>query len=410
MAVVRIDGRDIYLGRYGSDESKEKYLRIISEWNLTGIVPEPAPKPTEAPAAPTVEARLTIDELVDAFDRHGETYYRHPDGTPTGEMQNFKLAVRPLRDLFGSTAAEDFGPNNLKLVRQRMIDTDLSRGVINARIKRIVMIFRYGVENELLPRDAALALREVKSLAKGRTKARETEPVKPVPYEHVDAVLPHVAPQIRAMIELQRLTGMRSDELTSMRTGDIDRSGKVWCYTPRRHKTDYHGHERPIFLGPAAQAIVKPWLKADPDAFLFSPGEAREQRFAEMRARRKSKVQPSQRNRKKAAPKHRPGVRYTTHTYYFAIRRGCQRAFPHPTLSGVPEKDLTPEQRKELAAWTPPESWHPHQLRHGLATRIRRDYGLDAAAVTLGHASLEAAQVYDEKDRQRAAQIMAEIG
>jgi integrase len=410
LAVVRIDGRDIYLGRYNSPESREKYWRIVSELKLTGTVPRTAPKPAVAATTPAGETRLAIDELLDAFDRHGELHYRHPDGTPTGEMANFKHALRPLRQLYGSTAAEDFGPLKLKLVRQRMIDSGLSRGVINARIKRIVMVFAFGVENELLPKDAALALREVKSLARGRTPARETEPVKPVPDEHVNAVLPHVAPQVRAMVELQRRTGMRSGEVTSMRTGDIDRTVKVWCYAPRRHKNEHHDHQRSIFLGPAAQAILKPWLKADPDAFLFSPGEAREQRFADMRAHRKSKVQPSQHNRRKADAKRRPGVRYTTHTYYFAIRRGCQRAFPHPTLSRVPRKKLTSEQRKELAAWCPPESWHPHQVRHTVATRIRRDYGVDAAAVTLGHSSLEAAQIYAEKDHQRAAQIMAEIG
>ena len=31
-AVVRIDGRDHYLGRYGSPESHEEYERCIAEW------------------------------------------------------------------------------------------------------------------------------------------------------------------------------------------------------------------------------------------------------------------------------------------------------------------------------------------------------------------------------------------
>ncbi|WP_417847300.1 hypothetical protein [Thalassoglobus sp.] len=51
----------------------------------------------------------------------------------------------------------------------------------------------------------------------GRTEARETEPVKPVADEHVDAVLPHVAPQDAAMVQLQPLTGMRPREVVMLR-------------------------------------------------------------------------------------------------------------------------------------------------------------------------------------------------
>ncbi|SIO27745.1 hypothetical protein SAMN05444166_3419 [Singulisphaera sp. GP187] len=32
LAVVRIDGRDVYLGKYGSSESWERYARVIAEW------------------------------------------------------------------------------------------------------------------------------------------------------------------------------------------------------------------------------------------------------------------------------------------------------------------------------------------------------------------------------------------
>ena len=33
------------------------------------------------------------------------------------------------------------------------------------------------------------------------------------------------------------------------------------------------------------------------------------------------------------------------------------------------------------------ERWHPHRLRHSAATRIRREHGLEAARVILGHSS-----------------------
>jgi hypothetical protein len=32
LAVVRIDGKDHYLGKYDSPESREKYHRLVAEW------------------------------------------------------------------------------------------------------------------------------------------------------------------------------------------------------------------------------------------------------------------------------------------------------------------------------------------------------------------------------------------
>jgi hypothetical protein len=42
LAVVRIDGRDLYLGKYGSEESREKYRRLVWQWSCN-------PGPPEAP-------------------------------------------------------------------------------------------------------------------------------------------------------------------------------------------------------------------------------------------------------------------------------------------------------------------------------------------------------------------------
>lgn len=86
-------------------------------------------------------------------------------------------------------------------------------------------------------------------------------PFAPFPTPSVEEVLPYCSPQIRAMIELQRLTGMRSGEVVIMRTCDINQSDTVWTYTPTFHKTAYRGHSRVVFLGPQAQQLLKPWLR-----------------------------------------------------------------------------------------------------------------------------------------------------
>src|SRR5262249_30384911 len=152
--------------------------------------------------------------------------------------------------------------------------------------------------------------REVKALQKGRTEARESAPVRPAPDADVAAALPFLSRQLRAVVELQRLTGMRSGEVVVMRTGDLDRSGPVWTYTPGRHKGEHRGKSRQVTFGPRAQEVLKRWLRADPAAYLFSPKEAEAERREARRAGRNRPMTPSQRaRRRKAGPS---GRRATT--------------------------------------------------------------------------------------------------
>jgi integrase len=54
--------------------------------------------------------------------------------------------------------------------------------------------------------------------------------------------------------------------------------------------------------------------------------------------------------------------------------------------------------------------WHPHQLRHTAATNLRRDFGLEAAQVILGHKTLTATEIYAERNVAKARQVMGEVG
>jgi integrase len=295
LAVVRINGRDVYLGRYDSPESREKYNRVIAEWLTTGEAP--APKPA-------LDGGLTVNEVLLAFLKHADGYYRRADGSPTGELANFRHAVRPVSRLFGLTPANGIEPKALKTVRQSMVVGGLCRNLVNQRVSKIVRVFKWAVENELVPPSVHHGLKAVSGLRRGRTEARESEPVKPVPDPFVEAVRPHVSRQVWAMIELQRLTGMRPGEVTIMRTRDLNSSGDRWEYTAGRHKSEHHDRARTIPLGRKARAVLRPWLRTDLEAFLFSPREA----TAEFRARRrencKTPLTPSQRARKpKRSPK-----------------------------------------------------------------------------------------------------------
>jgi integrase len=103
-----------------------------------------------------------------------------------------------------------------------------------------------------------------------------------------------------------------------------------------------------------------------------------------MRRRRKTPVQPSQRDRSTPGKSRNLGDFYTARAYHCAIARACRRA-------GVP-------------------SWGPNRLRHNAATRLRREYGLDVARVILGHTSPAVTEVYAEVDRAKALAVMGEIG
>lgn len=377
--------RDVLLGKYGTAASRHEYARILAEWEASGRILALAGAPAGAVAA------LTVNEIIVLFWKHAEQHYRHRDGTPTNELTDFRYSLKPLRELYGHTLAKDFGPLSLKAAREKMIDAGLCRGVVNQRIGRVRRLFRWAVENELVPSSVLEGLRAVRGLERGRSRARETEPVKPVPLPFVEAVLPLVRPPVAAMIRLQLYSGMRPGEVVRLRALDIDRQGKVWFYRPGsdqgpegEHKTAHKGFSRNVPLGPRCQAIIREHLKADVSAYLFNPADTMAELRSQQRQQRKTKVQPSQQNRKKKKPKRHPGLRYTVCSYAFAIRRACVKAsVPH---------------------------WHPHQLRHNAATEIRREAGLDAARAVLGHRGPAITEHYAELDTAKAAAVMERLG
>lgn len=93
----------------------------------------------------------------------------------------------------------------------------LCRKEVNKRIGRIKRVFKWAVSEELIPSSVFESLRTIEGLRVGRTSARESEPVKPVDDVTVELTLRFVSPQIRAMIQLQRFTGLRPGEVAIVR-------------------------------------------------------------------------------------------------------------------------------------------------------------------------------------------------
>lgn len=346
---------------------------------------------------------ITIARLCKLYCKHAVKYYGKPDGNRTSEASSVEFALRPLRKLFGRSRVADFGPRKLCQVRQGMIERGWCRRQINQQVGRIKRMFRWGVENELIPPSAFHGVQAVQGLRAGRSEARESLPVKPVPEPMIDAVLPFASPQVKAMIQTQLLTGMRPGEVCIMRTCDIDTNQQPWVYRPEHHKTEHHHHERNVFLGPKSQEIVRPFLKTEkPTKYLFSPADADRIRRKRLHAQRKTPLSCGNRpgTNRKRRPKRSPGNRYDTASYRRAITYASEAAFPVPD-------GLDDAQAKK---WRREHNWHPHQLRHNAATKLRKDFGIDVAQVVLGHKTLAVTQVYAEKNVESAQRVMLAAG
>jgi integrase len=426
--------RVVYLGRFNSPESQDAYRRLLAE-ALTG---DGSTAFLGGPSTVVTTASCpSVNQVIVLFVRWAHTHYRRADGKPVTEVDEIKRSLGPVRRLHGQIPAAEFGPKKLTTVRDVMIATGWCRTLINRRVDRIKRMFRWAAAEELVPVTVYQSLRTVPGLQKGRTAAREKEPVKPVDPAHVTAVLPHLSRHTRAMIELQTLTGMRPGEVCRLTVAEIDRTGDVWVYRPEQHKTAHRGKRRIIPFGPRARASLVEFLRngceppvgweaidladadarhamaivyeqagriedarrlrdlsrplavvggcvVDVDTTVFSPAREQEERFRVKRALRYSPVQPSQQFRRKANPKRRPAESYPPHALTAAVARACKRA-------EIPR-------------------WHPNQLRHTFATTVRRLHGIEAAQVLLGHSRADVTQVYAERDELLAVRVAAAIG
>ena len=425
-AVVRLNGRDVYLGAHGSPESRAEYDRVIGEWLAAGR------RDVDRPGQRRSVSAMTVARLCAAFDEFAQTHYRKPDGSTTSEVGNYAMVIRILVRLYSGVGVDDFGPLALKATRQAMIDAGWSRKVVNRMVGRVRRIFKWGAEAEIVLPSTVNALATVAGLSRGRTDARETEPVTPVHDSRVDAIKPYVSDQVWAMIEIQRLTGARAGEIVSMTREQIDITGKVWIYRPDHHKTAHRGKSRSIPLGPKAQAVLEPYVYAIEravDAPLFSPAEAEAKRLDERHAQRKTPAhhgntrKPMNRRRRRA-----PSDRYTVNTYRRAIHRACDRVFelpaelarhyvkPEGARKTRRETDAEWRERIGVEAWNDAQKmvadarWNPHQLRHAAITRIQREYGIEKARIIAGHATAMTTDIYVEADTQAAIEIMGMVG
>lgn len=408
LAFTIVAGRTVYLGKWNSPASKEKHARLVAEAASGRAV---AVRPDVDPAA------LTVAGLLAAFWSHAKTVYpfdpAHEGRRPAGELGSFHDVMRPVLKLYAGTPAAEFGPRALQLVQAEMVTMGWCRNVVNRSTVRIRTMFKWAVGAELLPGEVHHRLTAVSGLRRGQGGVRDTAKVKPVPADVLAATLAACPPRLRAMIELQALTGMRSGELCQMRAGDVERpaDGGPWVYRPRTHKTMHHGHELAVRIGPRAQATLAPYLKPDrPEAFVFSPAE----NMAEVRAARAAarKTPATCGNAPgtnvKRSPRKVAGNHYSPHSYAQAVNRACDRADLAARRAAAVDAATVPEDLPDDERLVP--RWHPHQLRHNRATAVRASHGLDGVQAALGQRTVSVAERYAEVDATKADRIAAELG
>jgi integrase len=407
-AVVTISGRDHYLGLYRSKASRREYDRLVGEW----LARDRQPLLRDADG-------LTVAELAARYLAFASKKYVR-QGQPTAEQHHIRTALRHLLRPYDNHLAADFSPMCLKVVRQSMIESGWARNYVNSQVGVLVRMFKWAVTERLLPASVHASLDLVDGLRRGESAARETAKRSGIDDTTVAATLPHLSPTVRAMIELQRATGARPGEICVLRPCDIDRSGQVWEYRPMQHKGQLHDRDRCIYIGPNGQAILRPFLLRPADAFCFSPVESVGWHRAE---RHDARTTPEScgnaigTNRKRR-PKRLPRGKYDVASYPRAIHRACDEAFqPANELAKRSSETteawlarLTDPQRAELRRWQSAHRWSPHQLRHTMATRVRKEFDIEAAKAVLGHSATNVTGIYAEVDRCRAIEVAKAIG
>lgn len=301
--------------------------------------------------SPDFDGKLTT--LVKSYQAHITSYYL----PPSNEAKNIEYAILPLIDYAPDMDAEDFTPVQLKKYRQHLIDThDYTRTVVNRRIGMIRRMFKWAASELKISIHTYEAIRTVEGIRQGREKVRETKKILPAPTKNIEALLPFISETAKKILLVQRYSGMRSSEICTMTTAQIDRSKKIWAYRPH-HKTEWRGIDKIVPLGPKAQAIIKPLLR---------PGKPNEPIFR---------------------------TRYNKPFNKDSYRREIVRAF-----------DKAKEAGKEIPYF------HPHQIRHTTGTAVASKYGLDSARALLGHKELGMTQEYAELDYKKAEKVAKNIG
>ena len=372
-ACTYLKGKKIQLGRWGSPEADAKFRQLQ----------------IQVCTDPTLgflnQQGLTVDNLslayLDYAKEHDPSHYH-----------GIKTAVKIFMEGFAGQAANSLDSRHFVQLQKMYVQHGHTRTYCNMLMTYIRAMLKWGALRKLVSAVVFAEAKLVTGLKKGRTKAPEKKIRKDVPDEVINRTLPHLLPTLRSMVQLQRNTGMRPSEVFRMKAGEIDMENVVdgvviWLYVPGTHKNEWRedDYARVIPLAKQEQDILTPRLvgKTDND-YIFSPKDTMKERYARDAAKRKSKIQPSQVQRKECSakkPKRKDRDCYDKNSYNRAINYAITAANKR-----LPDNEKIP-------------LWTPYQLRHAAVTAITLATGsLDIARAFAGQKSLNTTVIYNHAD------------
>lgn len=358
LARIRVKGKDVYLGPFGSKESRDRYAELSVQH--AGGVPLRSPR---------------VFEVVDRWRHDGVKRY----AANSSEPKAIDAALTVLCRLFSRLPSKDVTPAILDKVRESMAsgswmtDEELAwrakhkkpvawcRRVVNRAITRIKTVWKWAERSGLVPPGSWAHLGTLDPIRKHDARYKSHAARKPATWEQVAGVIDRVPPHVAVMLELQWHTGMRPSEVVKIRPCDVS-LGPNGClvYVLNGHKGDWRENDGGHFvlLNSECQRVLSPLLAAARSRGL------------------KSFLFPSSR---KAKHRH-----YTTDAYARVVTRICKE-------TGTPH-------------------FTPYQLRHAAKRRAARVAGLHGARALLGQTSLESTAQYDrEQDIELASQVAQKI-
>ncbi len=389
-AFITVNGKQVYLGKWGSEKAQAAYERFLLNWLKANRENQQLPKDPRG--------GFTVAELVVAFVAD----YRKRPVKSQADLKTFIRVGKRLESLFPRQEADSFRIRDLEILRDSFQDEgftrkgehqDHSRTYLNKLVSRAKMIFSWGTSKEMVSAETVARLKFLQPLRKGHTTAPEPPGHHLISDKDYKAVLPFLPAYYKDIVEVLHLTGMRPSELCNMRVCDIDRSGKIWIYQPEHHKTEHSGATRIIGLGKKTQAVLRKHLaKRGDDEYVFTPARAMESRWKIQRKQRKSPLQPSQVEREKQ-------------------RASGKMARFKPKLDApIITKRVKAACNMALKAKKISQAWTPYDLRHTAITDVRTKYGAESAQHFAGHSNLYTQKYYDHSALEAASKVAEEIG
>lgn len=337
-------GRRAYFGTFGTPEATRKY----QVW-LADVMSSLA---SGEPVKADLRAQRTISDLLADYLTWAEVYY-----AGSGDRLNLGYTARLFAEHSGDIPGDEFGPNALRRFQTHLAQSGtLCRTTINAHVNRVRRIMKWCQSRELVPRGTAQELATVAGLRRGHTSVREGRTVVAVPGAVWRATMPFMTGDGAVMCLVQYWCGMRPGEVCKMTPGEIDRSGPVWFYRPRRHKNSHRGMGLTKAIPKPAQDLITPRLFGDQDTPCFRTTF---------------------------------GTPYTVTIYNQMVGRACKKAMRHHV---------------------PVPHWHTNQLRHAIITEIRDRYGAEAAQHWAGHSTPSTTSIYTKKVEGILTRIAEELG